>query len=181
MVSACAKMGDFARKLFDKMPQKDPIVWNTMISGYAQCGQSRKVSSLFNLMQRQGVILKRRVSEIFIQLRGFMFHNKVRRDNSASFGSNDDENPSIQMIFSENDPPNLDYDALSCSQNGLNEDCDVQTKSSPQTGSDCLLQNSGKLVLSNLRVEDYSDKFPVETSSSFSAWSKVSQTVVHAW
>ena len=37
MVSACVKMGDFtfARKLFDKMPYKDPIAWNVMISGYA--------------------------------------------------------------------------------------------------------------------------------------------------
>ena len=37
MVSACAKMGDFAfaRKLFDKMPHKDPVVWNAMISRYA--------------------------------------------------------------------------------------------------------------------------------------------------
>ena len=37
MVSACAKTGDFsfARKLFDKMPHKDPVVWNAMISRYA--------------------------------------------------------------------------------------------------------------------------------------------------
>ena len=36
MVSACVKMGDFtfAQKLFDKMPYKDPIAWNIMISGY---------------------------------------------------------------------------------------------------------------------------------------------------
>ena len=81
-----------------------------------------------------------------------MFHNKVGSDNSASFDTDDDEDSSIQMIFSENDPPNIDYDVLSCSQNGLNEDCDVQTKSSPQTESDCLLQSSGKLVLSNLRM-----------------------------
>ena len=37
MVSACAKTGDFAfaRKLFDKMPHKDPVVWNAMILRYA--------------------------------------------------------------------------------------------------------------------------------------------------
>ena len=37
MVSTCAKTGDFAfaRKLFDKMPHKDPVVWNAMISRYA--------------------------------------------------------------------------------------------------------------------------------------------------
>ena len=106
--------------------------------------------------------------------------NKVGSDNSASFGMDDDDDSSIQMIFSENDPPNIDYDVLSCSQNGLNEDCDVQTKSSPQTESDCLLQSSGKLVLSNLRVGDNIGEFLVEASSSSSAWSKISQTVVHA-
>ena len=57
-VSACVKMGDFtfARKPFDKMPHKDPIAWNVMISEYVPCGQSRKALSLFDLMQRQGVI-----------------------------------------------------------------------------------------------------------------------------
>ena len=34
MVSACAEVGDFAFKLFDKMPHKDPIAWNVMILGY---------------------------------------------------------------------------------------------------------------------------------------------------
>ncbi|RVW47142.1 Methyl-CpG-binding domain-containing protein 9 [Vitis vinifera] len=54
-------------------------------------------------------------------------------------------------------------------------------KSSSQTESNCrLLQSSGKLVLSNLRVEDNIGEFLVEASSSSSAWSKVSQTVVHA-
>ncbi|KAK9276506.1 hypothetical protein L1049_006040 [Liquidambar formosana] len=57
MVSACAKSGDvvFARELFDKMPQRDPIAWNAMISGYAQCGQSREALNLFYLMQLEGV------------------------------------------------------------------------------------------------------------------------------
>ena len=37
MVSVCVKMGyfTFAQKLFDKMPHKNPIAWNLMISGYA--------------------------------------------------------------------------------------------------------------------------------------------------
>ena len=57
MISACAKTGDFAfaRKLFDKMPHKDPVVWNAMISRYAYCGRSRKVSSYIQLLQGDGV------------------------------------------------------------------------------------------------------------------------------
>ena len=37
VVSVCAKMGyfTFAQKLFDKMPHKNPVAWNLMISGYA--------------------------------------------------------------------------------------------------------------------------------------------------
>ncbi|KAJ9708975.1 hypothetical protein PVL29_000794 [Vitis rotundifolia] len=106
--------------------------------------------------------------------------NKVGGDNSTSFGMDDDEDSGIQMIFSENDLPNLDYDVLSCSQNGLNEDCDGQTKSSSQTESNCLLQSSEKLVLSNLKVEDNIGEFLVEASSSSSTWNKISQTLVHA-
>ena len=36
MVSICVEMGDFTsdQKLFDKMPHKNPIAWNLMISGY---------------------------------------------------------------------------------------------------------------------------------------------------
>ena len=106
--------------------------------------------------------------------------NKVGSDNAATFSMDDDEDCSIQMIISENDPPNFDYDVLSCSRNGSNEDCDVQTKSSSQTEPNCLLQNSGNLVLSNLRVQDKIGEFLVEASSSSSAWSKVSRHVVHA-
>ena len=84
---------------------------------------------------------------------------KKGSDNSASFGMNEDEDSGIQMIFSENDPPNFDYDILSCSCNGLNEDCDIQTKSSSQTESICLLQSSGKIVMNNLRDIGWFNQF----------------------
>lgn len=106
--------------------------------------------------------------------------NKLGSDSAATFGMDDDEDCSIQMIFAENDPPNFDYDVLSCSQNGSNEDCDVQTKSRSQSVSNCILQSSGNLVLSNVRVQDDIGEFLVEASSSSSAWSMVSQRVVHA-
>ncbi|GAV79460.1 PPR domain-containing protein/PPR_2 domain-containing protein [Cephalotus follicularis] len=57
LVGALAKCGDIvsARKMFDEMPDRDPIAWNTMIAGYAQCGRSREALRLFHLMQLEGV------------------------------------------------------------------------------------------------------------------------------
>ena len=37
------------------MPEKDPVAWNAMISGYAQVGESREALDLFHLMQLEGV------------------------------------------------------------------------------------------------------------------------------
>ncbi|KAM2636123.1 hypothetical protein EV1_020796 [Malus domestica] len=52
----------FAREVFDEMPQRDPIAWNAMIAGYAQCGKSREALNLFHLMQMEGV----RVNEVYM-------------------------------------------------------------------------------------------------------------------
>ncbi|CAL9005843.1 unnamed protein product [Prunus brigantina] len=62
LVCACARCGDvgFPRELFDEMPQRDPIAWNAMIAGYAQCGKSREALNLFHLMQMEGM----RVNEV---------------------------------------------------------------------------------------------------------------------
>ncbi|PKI41294.1 hypothetical protein CRG98_038315 [Punica granatum] len=62
MVSACTRCGDidFAKKLFDEMPERDPIAWNAMISGYTQRGKPRDALELFHLMQLEGV----RVNEV---------------------------------------------------------------------------------------------------------------------
>ncbi|PHT27656.1 hypothetical protein CQW23_32749 [Capsicum baccatum] len=47
-----SKMGDLvsAWKVFDKMPERDVVVWNAMISGVAQCGEAVAVE-LFKKMQ----------------------------------------------------------------------------------------------------------------------------------
>lgn len=57
MVGALAGSGevDLARELFDGMPQRDPIAWNTMIAGYSQVGRSKEALELFSLMQVEGV------------------------------------------------------------------------------------------------------------------------------
>lgn len=62
MVSACARCSDidFAKQLFEEMPDRDPIAWNAMISGYTQRGKSRDALELFHMMQVEGV----RVNEV---------------------------------------------------------------------------------------------------------------------
>ncbi|XP_058074214.1 pentatricopeptide repeat-containing protein At2g27610-like [Magnolia sinica] len=39
-----------ARQVFDEMPERDVVSWNSMISGYGQNGLSREAISLFSLM-----------------------------------------------------------------------------------------------------------------------------------
>jgi pentatricopeptide repeat protein len=54
MYAKCGCLED-ARRVFDKMPQKDVISWNTMIVGYAQNGQGGEALNLFHEMQVTGV------------------------------------------------------------------------------------------------------------------------------
>ncbi|KAE7995686.1 hypothetical protein FH972_000457 [Carpinus fangiana] len=57
LVAFYAKSGDLcvARKLFDKMPEKTVVAWNSMISGYEQNGFSREAIGLFYQMREWGV------------------------------------------------------------------------------------------------------------------------------
>ncbi|PHU16728.1 hypothetical protein BC332_12423 [Capsicum chinense] len=38
-------------EVFDKMPERDVVVWNAMISGFAQCGRAVKAVELFKKIQ----------------------------------------------------------------------------------------------------------------------------------
>ncbi|RVW57753.1 ABC transporter C family member 3 [Vitis vinifera] len=68
MVSACVKMGDFtfARKLFDKMPYKDPIAWNRdeflryPFDSEASCPIMPKHFLLFILLDAANFLMKTR-------------------------------------------------------------------------------------------------------------------------
>ncbi|KAG8633580.1 hypothetical protein MANES_18G119040v8 [Manihot esculenta] len=59
LVSMYAKTGELeiARCLFDKMPERDAVSWNAMISGYASKGMWKEAFELFEQMQIAGVEL----------------------------------------------------------------------------------------------------------------------------
>ncbi|CAL5358542.1 unnamed protein product [Camellia sinensis] len=56
MYGACGEV-DYARKLFDKMPEKDAVTWNSMISGYASKGMWGEAFELFEGMRMEGIEL----------------------------------------------------------------------------------------------------------------------------
>ncbi|KAJ9167405.1 hypothetical protein P3X46_022060 [Hevea brasiliensis] len=59
LVSMYAKIGELeiARCLFDKMPERDAVSWNAIISGYASKGMWKEAFELFEKMQLAGVEL----------------------------------------------------------------------------------------------------------------------------
>ncbi|KGN57354.1 pentatricopeptide repeat-containing protein At5g04780, mitochondrial [Cucumis sativus] len=54
MYSKCGLLQD-ARMVFDLMPKKDVIVWNSIISGYSNCGYDIEAMSLFTNMYKEGL------------------------------------------------------------------------------------------------------------------------------
>ncbi|CAL9209561.1 unnamed protein product [Musa hybrid cultivar] len=52
MYAKCGALG-FARKLFDEMPERDVVSWNTMVSGYASRGMWEKAFQLFEQMRAE--------------------------------------------------------------------------------------------------------------------------------
>ncbi|KAL5841652.1 hypothetical protein ACOSQ3_012255 [Xanthoceras sorbifolium] len=57
LVSFYAKAGDLgvARKIFDKMPERTVVAWNSIISAYEQNGFAKEAIGLFYLMRDSGV------------------------------------------------------------------------------------------------------------------------------
>ncbi|CAL9112866.1 unnamed protein product [Musa acuminata var. zebrina] len=54
MYTGCGYIED-ARKLFDRIPERNVVCWTSMISGYTQSGQFRESIELFREMQMAGV------------------------------------------------------------------------------------------------------------------------------
>lgn len=55
MYRKCSRL-DCARNVFDRMPDRDTVTWNAMVSGYASTGNMRFAESLFDLMPEKDVI-----------------------------------------------------------------------------------------------------------------------------
>ncbi|KAJ0264586.1 Pentatricopeptide repeat-containing protein [Hirschfeldia incana] len=57
LLNLCARQGDVnhARKLFDRMPERDVVSWTAMISGYLRCGFPWSALLLFKQMRRERV------------------------------------------------------------------------------------------------------------------------------
>lgn len=56
-MSLYAKSGDLktARQVFDKMPERSVVAWNSMISGYEQNGLANEAVDLFYRMRKASV------------------------------------------------------------------------------------------------------------------------------
>ena len=54
LISECFLQGSFddARQLFDEIPNRDVVSWNTMILGYSRCGWSGEALDLLREMLR---------------------------------------------------------------------------------------------------------------------------------
>ncbi|PRQ40785.1 putative pentatricopeptide [Rosa chinensis] len=53
MMVMCGELG-YARKVFNEIPQRDSVSWNSMISGYTKMGHARDVVGLFGEMREAG-------------------------------------------------------------------------------------------------------------------------------
>lgn len=54
MYARCGLLNSDAQKVFDKMPERDGVCWNTMISGYSKAGEYEMVLVLFRQMLEDG-------------------------------------------------------------------------------------------------------------------------------
>eukprot|EP01018_Ginkgo_biloba_P031329 Gb_01246 [translate_table: standard] len=54
MYAKCGSLED-ARKVFDKLPRRDVVLWTTMIAGYAMNGCGKEALQLFEQMQHSGM------------------------------------------------------------------------------------------------------------------------------
>ncbi|KAH9326421.1 hypothetical protein KI387_006599, partial [Taxus chinensis] len=55
MYSKCGRM-DLAHRVFDKMPKKDVVSWNAIISGYAMWGYGEHALAIFSQMQQITIV-----------------------------------------------------------------------------------------------------------------------------
>eukprot|EP00249_Psilotum_nudum_P029263 c39792_g1_i1 orf=1-381(-) len=54
MYNQCDDMAD-ARRVFNKMSERNVISWTALIAGYARCGNSHNAVKLFGRMEQEGL------------------------------------------------------------------------------------------------------------------------------
>lgn len=61
LINMYAKCGNIchAQQVFDKTPKRNPVLWTTMIAGYAREGQGQEALSLYKQMQLHGLLANR--------------------------------------------------------------------------------------------------------------------------
>ncbi|KAL6539843.1 putative pentatricopeptide repeat-containing protein, mitochondrial [Orobanche hederae] len=55
MYSKCGNLV-YARRMFDKMPERTVVSWNAMLAGYGKCGIGKTVVELYNKMKEESTI-----------------------------------------------------------------------------------------------------------------------------
>lgn len=66
MYSACRSISD-ARLLFDDIPQRDVVLWNAMVAGYAKVGDADSAREMFDKMPERNVISWTSVIAVYAQ------------------------------------------------------------------------------------------------------------------
>lgn len=105
---------------------------------------------------------------------------QVETDDTVSMHDDDDDYTNIQLIFSNDSPPHLDYDVLSDLGKSIDETHSSQPMNNSETKSNCLSQSIGRSTTNYKEMVDDIGEFLVEGRSSSSVWRMVSQTLAHA-
>ncbi|KAI7994657.1 Pentatricopeptide repeat-containing protein [Camellia lanceoleosa] len=56
VLTACAHLGRLDREMFDGMPNKNVVSWNSMIMGYGMLGHGEKALEMFMEMEKRGLL-----------------------------------------------------------------------------------------------------------------------------
>ncbi|KAF8393423.1 hypothetical protein HHK36_021667 [Tetracentron sinense] len=78
MYSKCGSL-DIARHIFDQMEKRDLVVWNTMITGYAQNDYGEEAVGLFYQLQSEGILPNETTFSCILKASAMMSDSSVGR------------------------------------------------------------------------------------------------------